>query len=106
MVELPRLDQTLPAALAELRRAIEDLLEYFWEDACRHRVCEQATALAGASKLHGSIRVFALSRAIVSICYISREEALPIRVQIAEKLRELMDLLEEVCLDKLEEEAG
>ena len=106
MVELPRLDQTLPAALAALRRSIDELVEYFWEDACRNRVCEQATALAGASKLHGSIRVFALSRAMVSICFIPREEALPIRNEIVDKLRELMGLLEEVCLDKLEEQAG
>ena len=106
MVELPRLDQTLPAALAALRRSIDELLEYFWEDACRSRVCELATALAGASKLHGSIRVFALSRAMVSICFIPREEALPIRSEIADKLRELVGLLEEVCLDKLEEQAG
>src|SRR5262245_14741969 len=106
MVELPRLDQTLPAALAALRGSLDELLQYFWEDACRHRVCEQATAIAGASKLHGSIRVFALSRAMISICYIPREEALPIRHEIADKLRELMGLLEEVCLDKLQEEAG
>jgi hypothetical protein len=104
--DLPGLDQTLSGALAALRRSIEDLLEFFWEEACRDRVCEQATALAQASKLHGSIRVFALSRAIVSICFITRAEALPIRKDIGEKLRELMDLLEEVCLDKLEEQAG
>ena len=104
--DLPGLDQTLPAALAALRRSIDDMLEYFWEDACRSRVCEQATALAGASKLHGSIRVFALSRAMISICYITREEALPLRNEIGEKLRELMGLLEEVCLDKLEEQTG
>jgi len=106
MVELPKLDQTLPAALAALRRSIDDLLEFFWEDACRSRVCEQATALAGASKLHGSVRVFALARAMVSICYISREEALPIRNEVCEKLRELLGLLEEVVMDKLEEQAG
>jgi len=104
--EIPGLDQTLPGALAALRRSIEDLAEYFWEKAHRERVCEQATALAQASKLHGSIRVFALSRAMVSICYIPREEALPIRGEIVDKLRELMTLLEEVCLDKLEEQAG
>lgn len=104
--EIPGLDQTLPGALAALRRSIEDLLEYFWDEGLRSRVCEQATALAQASKLQGSIRVFALSRAMVSICFISREEALPLRDQIAEKLRELMTLLEEVCMDKLEEQAG
>jgi hypothetical protein len=104
--DLPGLEQTLPAALAALRGSIDDLLERFWDEAGRRRVCEQATALAQASKLHGSIRVFALSRAIVSICFISREEALPIRSEIAEKLRELMGLLEEVCSDKLEEQAG
>lgn len=106
MVELPRLDQTLPAAVAALRRSLDDLLESFWDDDCRRRVCEQATALAGASKLHGSIRVFALSRAIVSICFISREEALPLRGEIGDKLRELVGLLDEVCADKLEEQAG
>jgi len=106
MVEMPGLDETLPAALAALRRSIEDMLEYFWDQRCRERVVEQATALAQASKLQGSIRVFALSRAMVSICFIPPNEAMPIRNEICEKLRELMGLLEEVCMDKLEEQAG
>ena len=104
--EIPGLDQALPAALAALRRSIEDMLEYFWDQACRDRVIEQATALGQASKLQGSIRVFALSRAIVSICFITPNEAMPIRNEICEKLRELMGLLEDVCMDKLEEQAG
>jgi hypothetical protein len=101
--DMPGLDETLPGALAALRRSIEDLVEYFWDEGLRSRVCEQATALAQASKLNGSIRVFALSRAMVSICFIPKEEALPIRSEIVDKLRELMVLLEEVCLDKMEE---
>jgi hypothetical protein len=104
--DLPGLDETLPAALAALRRSIDDLLENFWDEACRDRVCEQATVLAQASKDYGSIRVFAMARAMVSICFIPREEVLPIRNEVGEKLYELMDLLEEISTDKLEEQAG
>jgi hypothetical protein len=104
--DLPGLDETLPAALAALRRSIDDLLENFWDEGCRDRVCEQATALAQASKLYGSIRAFAMARAMVSICFIPREEALPIRGEVGLKLYELMDLLEEISIDKLEEQAG
>jgi hypothetical protein len=47
-----------------------------------------------------------MARAMVSICFIPREEALPIRNEVGEKLYELMELLEEVSTDKLEEQAG
>jgi hypothetical protein len=104
--DLPGLDETLPAAVAALRGSIDDLLENFWDEACRDRVCELATAIAQASKLQGSVRVFAMARAMVSICFIPREEALPIRNEVGEKLYELMELLEEVSTDKLEEQAG
>lgn len=96
----------LPAALAELRCSVEELLETFWDDGCRSRVCEQATALAHAAKLEGLVRVFTLARATASICFISREEALPIRREAAEKLRELMDLLDAACGDSPEERTG
>lgn len=104
--EVPNLVEYLPAALRALRLSLEDLLETFWDDACRSRVCEQATALAHAAKIQGLVRVFALSRALASICFINRAEALPIRAEVADKLRELMDLLDAACADEREEETG
>ena len=104
--EIPGFVQYLPAALAELRRSVDDLLEAFWDDASRNRVCEQATALAHAAKLQGLVRIFTLARATASICFISREEALPIHQEVVDKLRELMGLLEDACGETLEEQTG
>lgn len=98
-VELPTFLESLPAALRVLRRSVEDLLEHFWDERCRNRACEQAASLAQAAKLQGLVRVFALSRALASICVITREEALPIRAEVADKLRELLGLLDDACLE-------
>ena len=98
-VELPGFVEHLPAALRVLRRSMEDLLEYFWDERYRSRACDQAAALAQASKLQGLVRVFALSRALASICFITREEALPIRGEVGEKLRELLGLLDDACAE-------
>ena len=103
---IPGFDEFLPAALRVLRRSLDDLLEFFWDERYRNRACEQAYALAHAAKLEGRIRIFTLSRAIASICFISQDEAVPVRKEVAEKLRELMGLLEESCGEVREEQAG
>ena len=103
---VPDFIRFLPAALRVLRRSIEDLLEFFWDERYRNRACEQAYALAHAAKLEGHIRLFTLSRAIASLCFISQEEALPIRKQVAEKLRELVEELEEASRGSLDEKTG
>lgn len=97
--ELPGFVDHLPAALRVLRRSIDDLLGSFWDERYRNRACEQAAALAQASKLQGLVRVFALSRALASICFITRADALPIRTEVGEKLRELLGLLDEACAE-------
>ncbi len=95
--ELPGFIEHLPAAARVLRRSIEDLLEYFWDERYRNRACEQAFALSQAAKLQGLIRIFALSRALASLCFIGQDEAIPVRHEIAPKLREVMRLLEDAC---------
>jgi len=104
--ELPGFVQHLPAALSELRRSMEELLGTFWDESYRNRACEQASALAHAAKLQGMVRVFALARALASICFITREEAFPIRKEVAEKLRELLALLDDACAETLGEQTG
>jgi hypothetical protein len=103
---IPGFDAYLPAALKVLRRSIEDLLEFFWDERYRNRACEQAYALSNAAKLEGRIHLFTLSRSIASICFIDQAEALPIRKDVSEKLRELMGMLEECCGESLDEQTG
>jgi hypothetical protein len=99
-------ERLLPAALAELRRSLGELLETFWDETSRNRVCEQAAALAQAARLQGLVRVFTFARALASICFISREEALPIRKEVAAKLYELLGLLEDACGGSRNEQTG
>ncbi len=103
---IPGFVEHLPAALKVLRRSIEDLLEFFWDERYRNRACEQAYALSNAAKLEGRIRLFTLSRSIATICFISQDEAVPIRKEVAAKLRELMGMLEEACGESLREQTG
>jgi hypothetical protein len=104
--QLPGFIEYLPAALRVLRRSIDDLLEYFWDERYRNRACEQAYALAHASKLEGRIRLFTISRTIATICFLSQEEAMPIRRELSEKLRELVSMLEDACSESHGEQAG
>jgi len=104
--ELPGFAEHLPAALKVLRRSIDDLLEFFWDERYRNRACEQAYALSNACKLEGRIRLFSFSRAIASICFISQEEAMPIRREVTEKLRELMSMLEDASGQSAEGQTG
>jgi len=105
--EIPNFIESLPPALRVLRRSIDDLLEYFWDERFRNRACEQAFALSQAAKLQGMIRIFALSRALASVCFISQEEAVPIRHEVASKLRELMALLDDAAAgESFGEQAG
>jgi hypothetical protein len=104
--ERPGFDECLPAALKVLRRSIEDLLDFFWDERYRHRACEQAHALSHAAKLEGRIRLFTLARSLGCLCSVKKEEALPVRREVAVKLRELMGELEKACGDSLEEHAG
>ena len=104
--ELPGFIECLPSALRVLRRSIDDLLEFYWDERFRNRACEQAFALSHGAKLQGLIRVFALSRAVASICFISQDEAMPVRKEVEAKLRELMALLDQAVGGSQEEASG
>lgn len=104
--QIPGFTESLPAALRVLRRSVDDLLEYFWDERFRNRACEQAFALSQAAKLEGRIRIFTLARALASLCFLSQEEAVPYRKEIAPKLRELLSALDEAAGAGWDEEAG
>lgn len=80
----------LPAALGVLRRSVAEMLDTFWDPACQERVCEQALALAQAAKIEGLPRLSALARAIASIGFMERSEALEIRTEVEDTLGALL----------------
>jgi hypothetical protein len=106
VTELPGFAAYLPAAVVELRRSTEELVEYFWDDFCRTHVCAQAAALAQAAKLEGHTQVYTVARAISSLCFIPLHEAIPIRHEVSDRLMELLELLGDAARASLEEQAG
>lgn len=106
VTELPGFAAYLPAAVAELRRSTEELVEYFWDDFSRTHVCAQAAALAQAAKLEGRHQVFTVARAISSLCFIPVHEAIPLRHEISDRLMELLELLGHAARTSGEVQAG
>ena len=104
--ELPGFAAYMPAAVIELRRSTEELVEYFWDDFCRTHVCAQAAALAQAAKLEGNLRVYDVARAMSSLCFIPVHEAIPLRHEISDRLMELLEMLAAAARSSLEEQAG
>jgi hypothetical protein len=106
VTELPGFAAYLPAAIAELRRSTEELVEYFWDDFSRTHVCAQAAALAQAAKLEGHLRVYTVARAISSLCFVPVHEAIPLRHELSDRLMELLEMLSDAARASLEEQAG
>ena len=104
--ELPGFAKSLPAAVSELRRSTDELVQFFWDDMYRIHVCTQASALAQAAKLEGHGRVFSAARAIASLCFIPVHEAIPLRHEISDRLMELVEILSEAVRPEDEEQAG
>jgi len=87
----------LKAAIRNLERSIDDLLENFWEEPLRRYTHEMASALLEGCKAYGYLELASVARAITSLVALSMEEVLTLRDALTSKLRELMGLLKEMA---------
>lgn len=76
----------------ELRKDVSQLLEAGWPEPARRRAEELATALWQASSRQGLSELASISRSLASLSALSPSKALPLRPQLREKFRELLDL--------------
>ena len=87
----------LHAVVRNLERAIEDLLENFWEEPLRRHAHELSSALLDSCKTYGYLELGSVARAINSLVALPMEEVLTLEQPLREKLKELVALLKEMA---------
>ena len=87
----------LKAAIRNLERSIDDLLENFWEEPLRRYTHELASALLEGCKTYGYLELASVTRAITSLVALPMEEVLTLQDVLKAKLRELLGLLKEMA---------
>lgn len=87
----------LKAALRNLERAIEDVMEHFWEEPLRRHAHELASTLLEGCKTFGYLELASVVRAITSLLSLPLEDVLTLEDALREKLQELLGLLKEMA---------
>ena len=87
----------LKSVIRNLERAIDDLLENFWEEPLRRHAHELSSTLLAACKNFGYLELGAVARAITSLLALRLEDVIALEKSLKEKLRELVALLKEMA---------
>jgi hypothetical protein len=87
----------IKTAVRNLERAIQDLLENFWEEPLRRHAHELSSTLLEGCKIYGFLELASVIRAITSLVALPMEEVLTLENALREKLTELLSLLKEMA---------
>ena len=87
----------LHTVVRNLERAVDDLLQHFWEEPLRRHAQQLSSALLASCKAYGYLELGSVARAIDSLVALPKEEADGLRQPLSEKLRELLGLLREMA---------
>lgn len=87
----------IKTAVRNLERAVQDLLENFWQEPLRRHAHEVSTSLLEGCKTYGFLELASVIRAIVSLVALPREETVSLEKALTEKLTELIALLKEMA---------
>jgi hypothetical protein len=87
----------LHTVVRNLERAIQDLLENFWEEPLRRHAHELSSALLASCKTYGYLELGSVARAITSLLALTMEDVLTLQQSLTEKLHELVGLLKEMA---------
>jgi len=87
----------LRTVLRNLERAIEDLLENFWEEPLRRHAYEVASVLLNGCKAYGYLELASVVRAMTSLLDLRMEEVLTLKDPLKEKFKELISLSKEMA---------
>ncbi len=85
------------SAVRNLERAIQDLLDNYWEEPLRRHAHEVSSALLEGCKTYGYLELASVTRAITSLVALPMEEVIALEDALKEKLRELIGLLKEMA---------
>jgi hypothetical protein len=84
-------------SVRNLERAIQDLLENFWEEPLRRHAHEMSSTLLEGCKTYGFLELASVIRAITSLVALPMEEVIALETALREKLAELIGLLKEMA---------
>ena len=87
----------LHTVVRTLERAIQDLIENFWEEPLRRHAHEISSALLQGCKTFGYLELGSVARAITSLLALKMEDVMTLQQSLTEKLTELMGLLKEMA---------
>ena len=87
----------IKAAVRKLERAVQDVLEHFWEEPLRRHAHELSAALLDGCKSYGYLELAGVIRAITSLLALPMEEVLALEDALRAKLTELVSLLKEMA---------
>jgi hypothetical protein len=83
--------------LRNLERALNDLLENFWEEPLRRHAREVASALLEGCKTFGYLELASVTRAILSLLDLETEVVLTLKEPLQDKFKELIGLSKELA---------
>ena len=86
----------LRTVVRNLERAIEDLLEHYWEEPLRRHAYEIAAALLAGCKTYGYLELASVARAMTSLLDLRMEDVLTLKEPLKEKFKELIALSREM----------
>ena len=87
----------LRTVLRNLERAIEDLLENYWEEPLRRYAFDIASALLQGCKAYGYLELASVARAMLSLLDLRMEDVLTLKEPLTEKFKELIGLSKELA---------
>jgi len=94
---------TVRRTIAELERAVHDLLESCWEEPERRRAHDMAVALTDACRGDADLRdLGGVARAAASLLNLRADDLLDIQDVVREKILDLIELLKETGGDESE----
>jgi len=87
----------IKTAVRKLERAVQDLLDHFWEEPLRRHAQELSATLLEGCKIYGFLELASVIRAISSLVALPMEEVLTLEDALRAKLTELISLLKEMA---------
>jgi hypothetical protein len=86
----------LRVVVRNLERAVEDLLEHYWEEPLRRHAYDIASALLAGCKTYGYLELASVARAMTSLLDLRMEDVLTLKQPLKEKFKELISLSREM----------
>jgi len=86
----------LRTVVRNLERAIDDLLEHYWEEPLRRHAYDISSALLAGCKTYGYLELASVARAMTSLLDLRMEDVRTLKEPLKDKFKELIGLSKEM----------